>query len=462
MGVLHMGLDMDFSKWPKYMKVRGLDKLKYLIESDRKRLKYTPKDIVDDMLDLLPKELWSNPSATFLDICSKSGVFLDRIYWRLELGLEKIIPDDLDRSDHIITKQIFGLSLSKEMAEISRGVVYGTYRANHPNAFTMQFKDESGNIKVMERNVDTNIKHNYEDILKDETGQLFRDTVKEAFGDMKFDVVVGNPPYNKGMDLDFVNLGFNLCQKYCVMITPAKWQTSEADQRVSSKISYGEFRKKLVKHMSEVVFYPDAGDVFDIGLKGGISYFVMDKDEHEKCTVTNKMKNQPIFNSIEVRDIRGAETLLNIGNEINMALKNYRKFIFNSVNTNLKYLVVNSNKVIGAKGNCFLIDGTATVLSKSEIIKRGNPINTDVVFASDSECECKSFISWIDTKLVRFLVLINLNKLGPVMTNDYFRFVPAPPSGKFDHIYTDQELYQAFNLPQKYIDVIEAVIKERK
>ena len=46
--------------------------------------------------------------------------------------------------------------------------------------------------------------------------------------------------------------------------------------------------------------------------------------------------------------------------------------------------------------------------------------------------------------------------------NDYFRFVPALPTGKFDHIYIDQELYEAFDLPQKYRDVIEAVIKERK
>ena len=59
-------------------------------------------------------------------------------------------------------------------------------------------------------------------------------------------------------------------------------------------------------------------------------------------------------------------------------------------------------------------------------------------------------------------ILINISKLGPVFTNDYFRFVPAPPSGKFDHIYNDQELYDTFNLPQKYRDVIEAVIKERK
>lgn len=37
-----------------------------------------------------------------------------------------------------------------------------------------------------------------------------------------------------------------------------------------------------------------------------------------------------------------------------------------------------------------------------------------------------------------------------------------PPSGKFDHVYTDEELYEHFNLSQKYIDVIESVIKERK
>ena len=48
------------------------------------------------------------------------------------------------------------------------------------------------------------------------------------------------------------------------MITPAKWQTAEADQRVMSKMTYGEFRKKIVPHMSKVVFFPCCKDVFDI------------------------------------------------------------------------------------------------------------------------------------------------------------------------------------------------------
>lgn len=83
-------------------------------------------------------------------------------------------------------------------------------------------------------------------------------------------------------------------------------------------------------------------------------------------------------------------------------------------------------------------------------------------FSSDSKAECESFISWLNCKFTRFFVACNISKLTGILTNDYFRFVPAPPTGKFDHIYTYQELYEAFDLPQKYRDVIEAVIKERK
>lgn len=87
---------------------------------------------------------------------------------------------------------------------------------------------------------------------------------------------------------------------------------------------------------------------------------------------------------------------------------------------------------------------------------------SSVTFASNSKDECESFISWLNCKFTRFFVTCNISKLTRILTNDYFRFVPAPPTGKFDHIYTHEELYKAFNPPQKYRDVIEAVIKERK
>lgn len=87
---------------------------------------------------------------------------------------------------------------------------------------------------------------------------------------------------------------------------------------------------------------------------------------------------------------------------------------------------------------------------------------SDMTFTSEIKSECESFLSWLNTRFVRFFVAIYQSKLTGMLTNHVFRFVPAPPSGKFDHIYTDKELYKDFNLPQKYIDVIEAVVKERK
>lgn len=107
--------------------------------------------------------------------------------------------------------------------------------------------------------------------------------------------------------------------------------------------------------------------------------------------------------------------------------------------------------------------GTIRVIDTSDIVEIETRAGASTCsFSSDNKFECESFVSWLNTKFTRFFVAINISKLTGIICDNCFRFVPAPPSGKFDHIYTDEELYKAFNLPQKYIDVIEAVIKESK
>lgn len=135
---------------------------------------------------------------------------------------------------------------------------------------------------------------------------------------MHFDLVIGNPPYNKGMDIDFIDLGYELSEQYTVMIVPAKWQTADANQRISSKMSYGQFREKLVPHMEYVCFYPDCLDVFGISESCGISWFILDKGNtyENSCTVENKCNLQKYANGIEKRDITHRQTLWNIGNKI--------------------------------------------------------------------------------------------------------------------------------------------------
>lgn len=465
---------LDYDRYPTKQKPRHNKAVENLPSTGNSMLVYTPQHIVDDMIGMFTEKIWEDPNTTILDIYCKSGRFLEAAYWKLYDGLKHVIKDSVDRSDHILTKQLFGIAAREDLAKNIRKVLYGTHRANHPKGYTRRFKTEDGNIKVLEI-YRGDLIIDFADMVKDNTRILIRGALEEAFGIMKFDVVVGNPPYNKGMDLDFVNLGFDLCNKYCMMITPAKWQTT-ADDYVgctSKTIDYKGFREKLVPHMSKVVFYPDCVDIFSIAQVDGISYFLLEKDKtFTECEVENKCLKQKYFNSKQTRSILNRETLHNIGNDIINSLGHYESYKF-KVPAGKRYEVwTNSQTAVssGPEAGRYLLgkgEGNMQVISLSRILDKSKgetpTIGTSsLTFASDDIDECKSFISWLNTKFTRFFVAINLSKLTGILTDDCFRFVPAPPSGKFDHIYTDDELYKAFNVPQEYIDVIEAVIKERK
>ena len=54
---------------------------------------FTPPEVANKMLDMLPQELIESSDTRFLDPCCKSGVFLREIAKRLIKGLESEIPD---------------------------------------------------------------------------------------------------------------------------------------------------------------------------------------------------------------------------------------------------------------------------------------------------------------------------------------------------------------------------------
>ena len=102
------------------------------------------------------------------------------------------------------------------------------------------------------------------------------------------------------------------------------------------------------------------------------------------------------------------------------------------------------------------------VISISRII---NNINEEVyngeakcIFEADTLDECYSFMSWIYSKPVRFLLIPNISKLNNIFTNHCFRYVPNVE--EFNHIYTDDELYSLYNI-EDYKDIINRLIKER-
>lgn len=297
---------------------------------------------------------------------------------------------------------------------------------------------------------------------------------------MEFNVVIGNPPYNDGMDIDFVFYAFEISKDQVQMITPAKWQTADANQAIQQRHTYGQFRQKLVPHMKQVCFYPDCKDIFNIMQQDGITYYILDKHKtFDRCTVVNKCKTIAEFNSSESRSILNRETLINAGNKINEYLKQTDKFKFQIDGAYHRYIVGTNSQLPG--GGLYAITKSnpkVYYLGESKVIDASNPnwmegtsSQLRVTFRSDSKEECESFCSYLNSRFVRFFIALNISKMSPVTSDEYFRFVPAPAvlnsegdrvAGKFDHIYTDQELYKTFNLPQEYIDIIEAVVKERR
>ncbi len=474
---------------------------------------FTPPAIVNQMLDLLPNELWHNPNATFLDPACKSGIFLREIAKRLMAGLAEIIPDEQERANHIFTKQLFGVAITDLTALLSRRSVYCSKRANGKYSICDCFDSEQGNI------IYSPIKHTWErgrcrfcgasesvyergDELESHAYQFIHTTNPERIFNMKFDVIIGNPPYQLevGVEKDnyaialynkFVLQAIKLSPRYLSMIIPARW--------FAGGRGLDDFRDQMLhdKRIKILVDYPNATDCFPgMDISGGVCYFLWDKTYKGDCLIKSIRGNLiseifrplleqdndtfirineaiPILRKVSLFKEKSFSTLVSAQTPFGLvsSFKNYEDSSF--PNSIILY-TVNGIKYIRkdqVKKNIHDIEGYKVFISKSYGERGDYPyrfLATPFLGEPNSCCTqtylligpfpqmdmAINVISYIKTRFFRFMIMLKKNTQDAM--RGVYSFVPIQD---FSEPWTDEKLYKKYNLTAEEIAFIESMIR---
>ena len=303
---------------------------------------FTPPALANQMLDLLPVELWSNPNAKFLDPFCKTGVFLREIAKRLMVGLREVYPNLDDRANHVFKNQLYGIAITDLTGMLSRRSVYCSKQANSKYSVCSLFDDEQGNI------VYQSMKHTWEngkckycgasqdvydrdDDLETYAYQFIHTTNPEKIFNMQFDVIIGNPPYQLSdgggtgssatpLYHKFVEQAKKLKPRYLSMIIPARWY--------SGGKGLDDFRDEMLndRHLRIIHDFPETSDCFPgINIRGGVCYFLWSKDQKGDCMVYNH-KGNVTTSFIERPLLEGESTTFIRYNEAISILNKVRSF----------------------------------------------------------------------------------------------------------------------------------------
>ena len=493
---------------------------------------FTPPEFANRMLDTLEQSwaasnggasIWADKTVTFLDPFAKSGVFLREIARRLIEGLETEFPDLQERVDHILTKQVFGIATTRITALLARRSLYCSKHATGPHSVVRSFgEDNDGNIRfertehvrdgnrcrfcgasgeLLERGSD---EENYAYALihtidvKARIGEFFG-------GEMQFDVIIGNPPYQLASDggtrdvpiyQHFVEQAKKLEPRFLSMVIPSRW--------MASGLGLNDFRKTMLAdtHIKELVDYTNAADIFpSVGINGGACYFLWDSQYNGQCAVTTirggeasapTKRNLNEFDVL-VRDAKSLEILRKVleakEGSVNAILARDKEFGWTSNFDGFHekqqdgdvplYYIRSVKRSIGyisrdeITKSAHLTDmwkllvpavgsgrereksGIDLVLGPSLIAPSPSVCTQSYLFfAVGSLEEAKSLQAYYRTRFFRFLV--SLRKITQHATHSTYQWVPMQT---WDRLWTDDQLYKKYGITDDEIAFIESLIR---
>lgn len=473
---------------------------------------FTPPQLANQMLDMLPQELFESPDTRFLDPCTKSGVFLREIAKRLIVGLADKISDQQERIDHIMHHQLFGIAITRLTSMMSRRSLYCSKDASGKYSIS-QFDDEAGNIcyrdirhtwvqgkcrycgasqEVYDRG-DELESHAYEFIHTDNPNTLYNN--------MTFDVIIGNPPYqlNDGGGTGssaipiynrFVVQAKRLRPRYLTMIIPSRW--------FSGGKGLDEFRDSMLtdNRLSSLVDYFDSTECFPgVDLSGGVCYFLWEAEHNGDCNVVNKLHGEeskmtrPLlekgndtfirFNSAvsiirKIRNIDKSSIVDIISTRKPFGIDPNAKILKEQFQGSVKAYAYPNNgyisrqqitqnsewidkyKVMIAKAYGERGDFPYLMLGKPFVAEKGSCCTETylVIGPFGNRNKCENVISYIRTKFFRFLVLQKKNTQNAA--KGVYEFVPLQD---FSKPWTDEELYKKYGLTDEEIQFVESMIR---
>ncbi len=478
---------------------------------------FTPPNVVDKMLDLLPQEIFADPNATFLDPVCKSGVFLRQIAKRLLVGLKDLIPDQHERLEHILKNQLYGIAITELTSLIARRTLYCSKYANSPYSI-VKFPNVDGNIRFKR------IEHQWErgkckfcgasqnafgtaaEKPKENHAYewIHRENVEDIFR-MKFDVIIGNPPYQietggagkqaKPLYNLFVNQAKKLDPKYLVMIIKSGW--------FSGGMGLDNFRNEMMhdSHITKLVDFTNAKDCFpQNSIGGGVCYFLRERDVSKPCEFVNVHNGN---RNSTFRYLNEFPVLVRYNNAVSIIKKiqQYSEEKFEKIvsplmpyglSTNVRGtsekqndddLTLYSSEGISyfplkgvSKGkdtiNSFRVlvsktgaehageaakDGTFRVLTSSmKVIKPGEICtHSYFIIGNYDKLEiAENVLSYLKTKFVRLLIHLSMSSIN--VSKLVFTFVPMQD---FTRPWSDAELYAKYGLTDDEIAFVESMIR---
>jgi len=474
---------------------------------------FTPPQMANEILNHLPPEIWQDKNAHFLDPFCKSGVFLREITKRLLVGLEKEIPNQQKRINHILQNQVFGIAITELTALMSRRSVYCSKTANGKYSICDSFADEQGNVRFK------TVKHTWENgrcvfcgasqegydrdkELETHAYQFIHAEKPEEIFNMKFDVIVGNPPYQMGSDggtrdipiyNKFVDQAKKLNPRFLSMIIPARW--------MAGGLGLSEFRRTMLgdRRIRKLVDYERMDLVFPgVDFEGGVCYFLWDRDNQGECdvtTISGDNASEPVARDLSEFDVfvRDAKALAILKKILSVKEPSLSEVLsartafgivsnFSGYRTKKRdgdvcyYATSPRGRVIAwvAKSEAMMNQESiarwkamvpsaygergarpAMVLGPCFVATNPSICTQSFLFVcADSRKQAESITSYYRTRFLRFLV--SLRKITQHTTREAYLWVPQQI---WDRTWTDEALYEKYNLTKADILFIESMIR---